>query len=226
VDCEWIEKTLSKKSSTASSNDDSIEDVRQMIKRRKKASLWCSKSRSAHPLSSANKTSPKMPCIEFIDCYTKKYNNIPHDKFKNPLQEPHSVKRNNSIKINVNEVIQVKSYYEKSDSCDKQVEFENEKMMIPTSTLGDLSVIESLSPLESEARQIMSMLGISSEMLEKSINSGPKSEIIGIYRILMMRLKNQRENQHVTKSEMAENKMENSQGKVSPKKRKTLCIIL
>lgn len=42
--------------------------------------------------------------------------------------------------------------------------------------------------LELEARKVMGKLGISSEMVEKSVGNGPRSDIIGIYRITVNRL--------------------------------------
>ncbi|XP_055642838.1 uncharacterized protein LOC129779410 isoform X2 [Toxorhynchites rutilus septentrionalis] len=45
-----------------------------------------------------------------------------------------------------------------------------------------------MHPIEKESRRLMENLGISSDILEKSVISGPRSDIIGIYRILVHRL--------------------------------------
>lgn len=60
-------------------------------------------------------------------------------------------------------------------------------IMLPTPT-DDLSV---LSPLEAEARKILNDLGVTSEMLRNATESGPRSDIIGAYRIVINRLQKQ-----------------------------------
>lgn len=70
------------------------------------------------------------------------------------------------------------------DDDEEQGEF----IMSPTDT-HDLT---DLNPLEREARQILDKLGITSEMLCRSIESGPRSEIIGAYRIVIYRLQRQK----------------------------------
>lgn len=45
-----------------------------------------------------------------------------------------------------------------------------------------------ISPLESETRRLMEKLGISSDMLQKTMDKGPRSDILGIYRIIIHRL--------------------------------------
>lgn len=62
-------------------------------------------------------------------------------------------------------------------------------IMSPTNT-DDLT---ELHPLEMEARQILEKLGITSEMLCRSIESGPRSDIIGAYRIVVHRLQKQQQ---------------------------------
>lgn len=57
-------------------------------------------------------------------------------------------------------------------------------VMHPTNT-DDLTCI---NPLEAEARLILENLGITSEMLRRSIQNGPRSEVIGAYRIVVHRL--------------------------------------
>jgi serine/threonine-protein kinase NIM1 len=159
---------------------------------------------------------------ETIECYTKKYNNVPIEKFKNPLESQptsattvipinnlNSVTRNNSL-INSSKIIlkkkerngrPVDAFQINSFSNDQSEESEDEHdskdfaqfMMMPTRTSCDASSLRDLDPLEQEARKIMRGYGIKTEVLEKSIDHGPRSEIIGIYRIIIMRLKNQKE---------------------------------
>lgn len=57
-------------------------------------------------------------------------------------------------------------------------------VMAPTNT-DDMSL---LHPFEVEARAILDKLGIPSEMLFRSIESGPRSDSIGAYRIIIHRL--------------------------------------
>lgn len=73
-------------------------------------------------------------------------------------------------------------------------------IMAPTNT----DSTDSLHPLECECRTILQKLGISSEMLCNAIDSGPRSDIIGAYRIVINRLqrrkimmtKQQQQHQH------------------------------
>lgn len=57
-------------------------------------------------------------------------------------------------------------------------------IMAPTNT----DCLDGLHPLESEARTLLQKVGITSEMLCHSIDSGPRSELIGAYRIVIYRL--------------------------------------
>lgn len=57
-------------------------------------------------------------------------------------------------------------------------------IMAPTNT----DSTDSLHPLECEARSILHKIGISTEMLCNAIDSGPRSDIIGAYRIVINRL--------------------------------------
>ncbi|XP_055295569.1 serine/threonine-protein kinase NIM1 isoform X3 [Sitodiplosis mosellana] len=57
-------------------------------------------------------------------------------------------------------------------------------VMAPTNT----DCLDGLHPLEIEARSILQKIGITSEMLCHSIDSGPRSDIIGAYRIVIYRL--------------------------------------
>lgn len=62
-------------------------------------------------------------------------------------------------------------------------------IMTPTFTNDDTHLL--LHPLELEARTILQNLGVTNEMICKSIDSGPRSDIIGSYRIVIHRLQKQ-----------------------------------
>jgi serine/threonine-protein kinase NIM1 len=228
-----------------------LAEARTLIQRRKKASFWCSKSRKTSPMSPNHPMKP-----ETIECYTKKYNNVPIEKFKNPLESQptsattvipinnlNSVTRNNSL-INSSKIIlkrkeqngngraPVEALQINSFSNDQSEESEDEQsydfsqfMMMPTRTNCDASSLRDLDPLEQEARKIMRGLGIKTEVLEKSIDHGPRSEIIGIYRIIIMRLKTQKEqsSQLQAISPMLDNVVKSYQTK---KNRASKCAIL
>lgn len=60
-------------------------------------------------------------------------------------------------------------------------------IMLPTSTV-ELSHLHSI---EIEARRILLNLGVNSDMLMRSVSNGPRSDIIGAYRIIIHRLQKQ-----------------------------------
>jgi len=72
-----------------------------------------------------------------------------------------------------------KNYYDEEE--------QGEFIMLPTIT-HDLT---HLHPLEVEARHILIKLGVTNDMLCKSITNGPRSELIGAYRIIIHRLQKQ-----------------------------------
>lgn len=61
-------------------------------------------------------------------------------------------------------------------------------IMTPTDT-DDLSFVH---PLEREARQILEKIGFTNEMLCRAIESGPRSDAMGAYRIVINRLQKQK----------------------------------
>jgi serine/threonine-protein kinase NIM1 len=236
-------------------------ESRSSVGRRKKTSFWCSRTSKTSPLSASSSPLSLKP-VEPIECYTKKYNNVPMEKFKNPLENTtipnrnnsQSASRNNSQRnahknggnnnveiVQKNDIIQVRTYANENNNTktngeDVSISSESrdfEKfMMIPTQTNGDLS---SLHPMEIETRNIMEKYGISRETLEKNAENGPRSEVIGIYRILIMRLKNMQEKEKAKELEANGNDMQsppktnsNSKHKSSTKKRidATKCAIL
>ncbi|GAB0087193.1 NIM1 [Sergentomyia squamirostris] len=73
------------------------------------------------------------------------------------------------------------------NSVQPEEEEEGEFIMRPTFTY-DLT---HLHPMEVETRRILEKLGITGEMLCHSISSGPRSDVIGAYRIVINRLQKQ-----------------------------------
>lgn len=251
--CEWVQQRSKRPQSP-------LHEARSIIQNRKKASFWCTKSRKTSPLSPFQPVKQPEP----TECYTKKYNNVPVEKFKNPLDnEPSSattvipihnnlssIQRNNSLinssrivtrrnqkngQIEIvqhNDIIQVRSYSRDDPSENSSVESENKDfdkfMMLPTRTTSDANLLRALNPIEMEARKIMRTLGITDEMLEKQIDQGPRSEIIGIYRIIIMRLKTQKEQTSIShQSPVISDKLNNNHHNQKTKKHNaTKCAIL
>lgn len=262
---QWVQQQIVKKP------DSPTQNALTIIQKRKKASFWCSKSRKTSPMS------PNQPIKqpEPIDCYTKKYNNIPIEKFKNPLEQETSlssamtvvpvhnhlstIKRNNSLInsskvvkrnqrnepmveiVQNNDIIQVRSLrsYSNDDPSafdDDEISTESEKdferfMMLPSRTNGDANLLRALNPIEQEVRKLMKSLGISDNLLEKNIEQGPRSEIIGIYRILIMRFKTQKEqpsiiNQTAVNKNNTLTNNNNSHKNHKSQRRKHMCAIL
>lgn len=215
--CEWLHQRAKPPPSP-------LNEARNIIARRKKASFWCNKSRKTSPISPL---SVREAPVEPVESYTKKYNNVPIEKFKNPLESfnasattvipihNHSniYKRNNSLInsskiipkrnpknghieiVQDNDIIQVRSYSqdEPSENSMESSDDYDKFMMLPSKTNKDDNQLRALHPMELEARKILRTLGIEDEALEKAIEHGPRSEVIGIYRIVIMRLKTQKE---------------------------------
>ncbi len=266
IDCvlrsDWVQENPKK--------SPQVEDMRKPVKKSnsfKKNSFWCTKSRKTSPLS------PNQPVKqpEPIKCYTKKYNNIPAEKFKNPLEQENNslssamtvipinnhlstFKRNNSLInsskivnrhqrnetleiVQNNDIIQVQSLrsYSNDDPLqDNEISPENEKdferfMMLPTETNGDENLMKNLHPMEIEGRKLMNSYGIDDSLLEKNIELGPRSEIIGIYRILLMRLKTQKDQASISNCQSPLDKSQMSKGDYKNNKlerKKLMCAIL
>lgn len=264
---DWLQQQPKKVESPTSMNS-----ALTIIQKRKKASFWCSKSRKTSPASPNQPTKQPEP----IDCYTKKYNNIPIEKFKNPLDNDNSlssamtvvpvhnhlstIKRNNSLInssrivkrnqqnskkdveiIQNNDIIQVQSLRSYSNDDPNAFDDDDEKsesekdferfMMLPTRITTSNS--SNLNALEMEVRKIMNSYGISDNLLEKHIEHGPRSEIIGIYRILIMRLKTQKEQASIVnqtlinKNNISNNNLNSSSNNNSHKNhKKHMCAIL
>lgn len=104
-------------------------------------------------------------------------------------------------------------------------------MMLPSKTDKDDNLLRALHPMEQEARKILRTLGIEDEALEKGIEHGPRSEIIGIYRIIIMRLKTQKEQALISQQSpvSSNDKLKNDHNhklQKSKKQNATKCAIL
>lgn len=75
----------------------------------------------------------------------------------------------------------------KSELTNEYDEEEGEFVMLPTCT----SDLTHLHQMEIETRRILLNLGVTSEMLIRSVSSGPRSDIIGAYRIIINRIQKQ-----------------------------------
>lgn len=146
----------------------------------------------------------------------------------------HKRNQKNGLVENVrhSDIIQVRSYSHDDPLEDLSAETEKdfEKfMMLPTRTNSDAILLRALNPLEVEVRKVMKSLGISDGMLEKNIEHGPRSEIIGIYRIIIMRLKTQKELSSISQqSPVIYDKLNNNHHnhKLRKTKNATKCAIL
>lgn len=141
-----------------------------------------------------------------------------------------SVKKNGSVeKV---DIIQVRSYSQDDPSEDTIAEEESKDfekfMMNPTETNQDENILRTLNPIEQSTRKIMRTLGINDEMLERNIEHGPRSEIIGIYRIIVMRLKTQKEQSSIIQQSPVTNDKLNGNHKLQKTKKHnaTRCAIL
>lgn len=133
--------------------------------------------------------------------------------------------RNGVEVVRNNDIIQVRSYSNDDPTDDSSVDSERDFdkfMMIPTRTHFDANLYKSLEPLEVETRKIMKNLGINDDVLEKNIEHGPRSEVIGIYRIIIMRLKTQKEQASIVshQSPVINDKLNNNHQQNSQKTKK------
>lgn len=243
IKCDWLHNNLQKSKKVSSEFD----EAKSIIRTRKKA-FWNSSSKirgSPSPQKQGSASSDQRKVEKCIECYTKKFNNVPVDNFKNPIERvsPTSSATTNSSSIpnhttvipisnnfnkkllrnhslinsskivvnktfskkigpkdviNSHEIIQVKNVQssrpsrprlersysqiveEDDESLKSATDREFEKfMMFPTRTNGDELYMTALSPLEVETREILKTYGIDWMMLEKAIDNGPRSDIIG-----------------------------------------------
>lgn len=254
--CEWLQQQHSKQLYELQVNN----QVKTIIQKRKK-SFWCTKSRRTSPLlsssssssSTTNQMTPKQP--EVITCSTKKYNNVPTENFKNPLEQEmllasssatktiipiqniSSFNRNNSLinssrivnsrktsqvfqSNNNNDIISEEKSSLNDRSSNEDIDFEP-FVLIPTRTNSSLDFAKVLHPIEQNGRKIMeSNYGIEKKLLETEIINAPHSQIIGIYRILILRL--------ITQQKEKREKTPPTKPVVHKKRRKhsTICSIL
>lgn len=96
---------------------------------------------------------------------------------------PASQQQQKSQLISSNSAFSLKSKFEDSDIIDEQKGF----VMLPSKD----KISEEMEDIETNARRILNNLGITSEMLVEAIPSGPRSDIIGAYRIIVHRLQRQ-----------------------------------
>lgn len=252
--CEWLQHRPTRPQSP-------LHEARTLIQKRKKPSFWCTPSRKTSPLSPNHQP---LKQTEVVECYTKKYNNVPVEKFKNPIDNDSSlsattvipihnlsstIQRNNSLinsskvvrnqsikngSIEKTEIIQVRSYSQDDPLDETSLDGENKDyekfMMNPTRTNQDIVLLKNLHPIEQSTRKIMGTLGINDELLEKNIEHGPRSEIIGIYRIIIMRLKTQISSESISQQQSPANndKLNNHNHKLQKTKKHnaTRCAIL
>uniref|UniRef100_A0A336LTM6 CSON000143 protein n=2 Tax=Culicoides sonorensis TaxID=179676 RepID=A0A336LTM6_CULSO len=107
--------------------------------------------------------------------------------------------------------LSLKTKFEDTDLIEEQKGF----VMLPTCTK-DLS---QLDEIEVNARKILNNLGISDDLLCQSIPSGPRSDIIGAYRIIVHRLQKQAYIVKQAESTVVEEP-------IKPKYHKKTCVIL
>lgn len=125
-------------------------------------------------------------------------------------------KQNGSDKINGNNQIMEES----ATVPEVEAEEDGEFIMLPAATK-DMS---KLHPLELETRLILQKLGITGDMLCRAIESGPRSDIIGAYRIVIHRL--QRQQLLIKQAECAAVVAANEQEQMTRPKNNRTCAIL
>ncbi|XP_063700352.1 serine/threonine-protein kinase MARK1 [Culicoides brevitarsis] len=105
----------------------------------------------------------------------------------------------------------LKTKFEDSDFSDEQKGF----VMLPTQSKD----VTELDEIEQNARKILNNLGISDELLCQAIPSGPRSDIIGAYRIIVHRLQKQAYIVKQAESMVVEEP-------IKPKNHRKTCVIL
>lgn len=113
------------------------------------------------------------------------------DKTKEKLFKRHSI---DGKAVNADQIQTLRKMVEcssKKNSITNAFVVEEEEQGKFIMSPSDTDVLTDLHPLEMEARKILDKLGITSETLRQSIESGPRSDIIGAYRIVVHRLQKQ-----------------------------------
>lgn len=123
--------------------------------------------------SSNNKSSFEAKSTEFLKDTGNNNGNTPTTNTPTPnIQSQQSIS-----------AFSLKTKFEDSDFSDEQKGF----VMLPTQTKEP----SELDDIEKNARKILNNLGITDELLCQAIPSGPRSDIIGAYRIIVHRLQKQ-----------------------------------
>lgn len=143
-------------------------------------------------LFSAN-SKKKIGPIEAIDGATNKFSKggsreiLKSTEFLKETSLSTPQKANNTTPATANNcssAFSLKSKFEDADILDEQKGF----VMLPTNVAKSKVDLEEI---EVEARRILGNLGITDEMLHDAVPSGPRSDIIGAYRIVVHRLQRQ-----------------------------------
>ncbi|XP_035780782.1 sperm motility kinase-like isoform X2 [Anopheles albimanus] len=74
------------------------------------------------------------------------------------------------------------------EKLERTIDEEHGKFVMYPTTAVSSEGNRHLHALEAETRRLMKVLGITSEMLNRAVANGPRSDIIGVYRIIMHRL--------------------------------------
>ncbi|XP_049533697.1 sperm motility kinase-like [Anopheles darlingi] len=74
------------------------------------------------------------------------------------------------------------------EKLERTIDEEHGKFVMYPTTAVSSEGNRHLHVLEAETRRLMKVLGITSEMLNRAVANGPRSDIIGVYRIIMHRL--------------------------------------
>uniref|UniRef100_A0A182YH02 non-specific serine/threonine protein kinase n=3 Tax=Anopheles stephensi TaxID=30069 RepID=A0A182YH02_ANOST len=74
------------------------------------------------------------------------------------------------------------------EKLDRTIDEEHGRFMMYPTTAVSSEGNRHLHPLEMETRRIMKALGITGDMIARAVTNGPRSDIIGVYRIIMHRL--------------------------------------
>lgn len=149
---------------------------------------------SADEITNANDTQTKTRRKSLFGHSLKKKIGPMEEKNKNNLFNSHTNGIEDKISITHSDQIQAlrktvessskhNSIISQADDANDDEEL-GDFVMAPTST----DCLDGLHPLEIETRSILQKVGITTEMLCQAIDSGPRSEIIGAYRIVIHRL--------------------------------------
>lgn len=155
--------------------------------------------------SSNNKSSFDAKSTEFLKDTSNGNNNTPTTTNTPPNNQSQQQQQQKTSAFSL------KTKFEDSDFSDEQKGF----VMLPTQTKDP----SELDDIEINARKIINNLGISDELLCQAIPSGPRSDIIGAYRIVVHRLQKQAYFVKQAESMVVEEP-------IKPKNHRKTCVIL